>query len=133
MPNLPQKKLTKADVAAVLLLTALSLTLFFGLRNPVTPDAVFTVTTPAGSASYPLAQNAVISVESEGFTLTVTAEGGAVSVSEADCPDQVCKATGRITRPGQSIVCVPAQVVIRIESPGNAGEGGDGNADFILG
>lgn len=38
-----------------------------------------------------------------------------VYVSESDCPTQDCVHTGTITRAGQSIVCLPAQIVIHLE------------------
>lgn len=44
--------------------------------------------------------------------LKLTSSG--VSVEEANCPDQVCVKWGRISKPGQSIVCLPHKVVISI-------------------
>ena len=41
-------------------------------------------------------------------------EGGAAFV-ESGCPDQVCVRTGRLTSPGQSAVCLPQRIVLRIE------------------
>ena len=43
--------------------------------------------------------------------------GGAMGVRVAwsDCPTQDCVHTGTITRGGQSIVCLPARVIIRLE------------------
>ena len=40
---------------------------------------------------------------------------GGVRVEEADCPTQDCVHTGTITRAGQSIVCLPARIIIRLE------------------
>ena len=51
-----------------------------------------------------------------GYTLTVRAADGALAVTESDCPGQDCVRTGSISRAGQSIVCLPAQVVISLES-----------------
>ena len=42
-------------------------------------------------------------------------DGGAVSVTDSDCPTQDCVHTGAISRAGQSIVCLPAQVVVHLE------------------
>ena len=50
------------------------------------------------------------------YHLTVRICGGSVRVSESDCPGQDCVRTGSISRAGQSIVCLPAQVVISLES-----------------
>ena len=36
-------------------------------------------------------------------------------VADADCPTQDCVHTGTITRAGQSIVCLPAHIIIRLE------------------
>lgn len=52
---------------------------------------------------------------SRGYTLHVLVYDGEIRVSEADCPTQDCVHTGTITRTGQSIVCLPARVIIRLE------------------
>lgn len=43
----------------------------------------------------------------------ITREGAAFV--EADCPDQTCKKSGRIRRAGETAVCLPARVSIRVE------------------
>lgn len=50
-------------------------------------------------------------------------------VAWSDCPTQDCVHTGAITRGGQSIVCLPARIIIRLE--GGAPE--DGAVDAVLG
>lgn len=54
-------------------------------------------------------------VTSRGYTLRVAAEDGGVAVTESDCPTQDCVHTGVIRRAGQSVVCLPAQVVVHLE------------------
>ena len=49
-----------------------------------------------------------------GYTLTVDAADGRVDVTQSDCPTQDCKHSGAITRSGQSIVCLPARIVITL-------------------
>ena len=53
-----------------------------------------------------------------GYTLTVAAErdGDTVRlhVASADCPTQDCVHTGAISRSGQSIICLPARIVITL-------------------
>lgn len=46
--------------------------------------------------------------------LTVVIRDGKVWVENADCPDKVCEHTGRIGYGGQTIVCLPNEIVIRI-------------------
>ena len=63
----------------------------------------------------------------QGYTLHVRfcPDGQAgVEVSSADCPTQDCVHTGRISRPGQSIVCLPGRIVITLEG-GSASAGVD--------
>lgn len=55
-------------------------------------------------------------------------EGG-VRVSWADCPTQDCVRTGRITRGGQSIVCLPARIIVRLEG----GAADPDGVDAVLG
>lgn len=49
------------------------------------------------------------------YTLRVGTKDGGVAVTDSDCPTQDCVHTGVITRAGQSIVCLPAQVVVHLE------------------
>ncbi len=51
-----------------------------------------------------------------GYTLRVClTDGPGLRVAESDCPTQDCVHTGTITRTGQSIVCLPARIIIRLE------------------
>ena len=64
-----------------------------------------------------------------GYTLTVAFGNGGVKVLEADCPTQDCVHTGTITRNGQSIVCLPGRIIVRLE-----GGSADANApDVVIG
>lgn len=62
-----------------------------------------------------------------GYTLHVVLTAEGVWVEEADCPTQDCVHTGRISRGGQSIVCLPARVVIQLEG------GTDSSVDAVIG
>ena len=64
-----------------------------------------------------------------GYTLTVTAEDGGLRVSEADCPTQDCVHTGTISRSGQSIVCLPALIIIQL----TGGQADPGGVDVVIG
>lgn len=41
---------------------------------------------------------------------------GRIRIKSATCPDQICVRTGFISRPGQTIVCIPHQLVIELQS-----------------
>lgn len=46
---------------------------------------------------------------------TVEVAGRRIRMAGATCPDRICIRQGWVGRPGESIVCVPGEVVIRIE------------------
>ncbi len=54
-------------------------------------------------------------ITSRGIHLTVQTEKGSVFVSRSDCRDSICRNTPKIFRAGQSIVCAPAGIVVRIQ------------------
>ncbi len=68
-----------------------------------------------------------------GYTLTVAAErdGDTVRlhVASADCPTQDCVHTGAISRSGQSIICLPARIVITL----TGGAADSSGVDVVIG
>lgn len=60
------------------------------------------------------------------LTITLTPEGA--QVTHSDCPTQDCVRTGRVGRVGQSIICLPEQVVVKLEGTKHSGD-----PDLILG
>ena len=42
--------------------------------------------------------------------------GGSAVMEWADCPDQICVSHRQISRDGESIICLPNQVVVTIQS-----------------
>jgi len=63
-------------------------------------------------------------VEANGYTLHLALQPDGVTMAESDCPTQDCVHTGTITRSGQSIVCLPARVIVQLEG-GAASDGPD--------
>ena len=49
---------------------------------------------------------------------TVHVEPGAISVTEADCPDLICVYMGKLTGDGIPIICMPHRLMIYIEDSG---------------
>lgn len=50
---------------------------------------------------------------------TITIDGNSASISHATCEDQVCVRTGTLTRAGQSAVCLPHRVVLKLQAAEN--------------
>ena len=113
------------DAAALAALLALALLLLLWIRGGARGETAC-IRTPSGERRVPLRRDGVYVVESEGHTLTVAVEDGAVRVAESDCENQICVKSGAIRRAGQSIVCAPARVAVTVEGEAAA------DADWIL-
>lgn len=126
-PELKPKPLDALVVLAVLLLAAAAAWLSYGGRSG---DAL-TATVKHRSqvvAQVPLSsltEEKTVTIDGT-YHLTVTLDRTGAAVTESDCPGQDCLHTGRITRAGQSIVCLPEQVVVTLE-------GKTSSADVVLG
>lgn len=57
------------------------------------------------------------------YPLTVLVEPGAISVKQASCPDKICVRTGKISSPGQTIVCLPDKLIISIAGQNKQADG----------
>lgn len=66
-------------------------------------------------------------LEGEAAPLSAQKSGGVpgLRVVRADCPTQDCVRTGTIARSGQSIICLPARIIIRLEGGGADRSGPD--------
>lgn len=64
---------------------------------------------------YSLVSDAQIDIETAYGSNTVTVSGGFVSVTDADCPDKYCVSHVKISKEGETIVCLPHRLVIKIE------------------
>ncbi|MEG1426250.1 MAG: NusG domain II-containing protein [Oscillospiraceae bacterium] len=49
------------------------------------------------------------------FPLTVIFSAEGVSVENASCKDKICMKTGKIAKSGESIICLPARISIRLK------------------
>lgn len=126
-PELKPKPLDALVVLAVLLLAAAAAWLSYGGRSG---DALTATVKHRGQvvAQVPLSsltEEKTVTIDGT-YHLTVTLDKTGAAVTESDCPGQDCLHTGRITRAGQSIVCLPEQVVVTLE-------GKTSSADVVLG
>ena len=98
---------------AVILLSALFLfVLPFFAEEAATAEIVIAESGEIKTIS--LDKNQTYDITTRGVTLTVCVEDGMVFVSHSDCRDGICRNTPPISRAGQTIVCAPAGVVVRV-------------------
>lgn len=71
-----------------------------------------TIQAPDSSRALPLSADRDLRIMGLRGDVDVVVRGGAVSVSSAECPDQLCVRQGAVS--SGSIVCVPNGVAIRV-------------------
>lgn len=65
-------------------------------------------------AFLPLKEDDSIRIDTENGYNIVTVQDGTVTVTEADCRDQVCVEHKKIKKVGETIVCLPHKLVVEI-------------------
>ena len=128
-PSLRPKPLDALVAAAVVALAVVTALLFYGPRTGA--GQLTAVITQHGQTVRTVAltgldKELVIPLDDGTYHLTVRVSGDAAYIADSDCPGQDCVHTGAITRAGQSIVCLPAQVVVSLVSTSS-------NVDAVLG
>jgi hypothetical protein len=58
----------------------------------------------------------IVSGENDEYINRIVIKDGKASVSEANCPDGICVSHRAIGRTGETIVCLPHGLVVRIET-----------------
>ena len=119
----PELKFNRYDavVAAIVALLAVAVALWFYLPKTQSGELAVVISTGGEEAERVKLNNFTeTTVTHNGYTLRITADGSGVRVADSDCPTQDCVHTGTITRAGQSIVCLPAQVVVHLEGAASA-------------
>lgn len=104
--------LKKGDIliiASVLLISAVSSAFIFTGKNTGKTVTVQENNSTVYSGS--LFENKTIELEGN----TVVIENGSVFISNADCKNQICVNHMPITAGGESIICLPNQVLVEIE------------------
>lgn len=123
---MPKLKPTVADLVAVAAVLLLALGTWLAVLPGSAGSEVEISVADRATERYRLTEAHELRISSRGVDLTVVIDGGEVYVAEATCEDGVCLATGRISRSGESIICAPAGVAVRIV-------GGEANVDGIVG
>lgn len=79
---------------------------------------------------YPLEKDTDVEVERNGHLNVISIQNNSVYMKYSDCKNQVCVNTGKISRTGQIIVCLPNYVIVEIIGSEEGG-GEDETVDAI--
>lgn len=116
--SFPKKNKIRNDVilVTVILIIAVAGLLFINATK-VQGNRVVVKIDGVETESYSLSENAEFEIKTgknnENINVVVI-ENGKVRVTDADCPDGICKDYRPISYVGQTIVCLPHKVVIEI-------------------
>jgi len=107
------KKRIFADIVLICILLVLALSVFLVVELTRREGAYVVVSVDGGEVCrYSLSEDGEFLLN--GGTNTLVISGGEAYISEADCPDGLCVSQGRISRTGQTVVCLPNRVMLRI-------------------
>lgn len=103
----------KRDIIVILSLLAVSIVMLL-LVFLLSKNGEFVKVSVNGveSGIYSLAEDREISIN--GGTNILKIEGGKAFMITADCPDHTCVNTGKISKVGQSIICLPNKVTVTV-------------------
>ena len=112
-----QRKRLVCDLVLTLSLLVVSLSAFliFKLCSPI-GETVEVKIDGELVAEYPLSVDGVFTIN--GGTNILVIESGEAYIREASCPDGLCVGHGRISRKGESIVCLPNRVTVTVSGEG---------------
>jgi hypothetical protein len=98
--------------AVLVCLTAAS----FGVKNIFASEGSIVIIELAGNAVYKgdLLENRKVTVTGKFGDVRIQIRDGKVGVVSAECPNKVCVRTGWRSLAGESIICVPNRVLVKI-------------------
>jgi len=102
-------------VIGILLLSVCAWTLYHSLHSgkgslvQVTVDGTATHT-------FPLDTDQTYTIRTEGGYNVLKIKGGFASIAAADCPDKLCVHQKKISKQGETLVCLPHKTIVSVIS-----------------
>ena len=116
MPNESpsRKKATLMDLVLIVILLAAGAGLYLWQHSRSAGEKLMIWSDNELLASFSLSEDRIYTVTNDFGTNTVVIENGQAYVTDADCPDKICEQMGRISKPGETIVCLPHKLVVEV-------------------
>lgn len=76
----------------------------------------------------PLDTDTEFEVKIDNHINVVRVEKGFVSMLDADCPDKLCEKQGKIHNNGETIICLPNKIVIKVNTEKQSSDAVDAKA-----
>lgn len=108
-------------VLAVLALAAFGSVSLYSRLTTKEPEAVVYLNGEE-QGRYPLSEDTVVEMRLENGNYNILEiQDGKADITKASCPDKVCVKHHPISGQGESLVCLPNQLVVEIENGGESG------------
>jgi hypothetical protein len=108
--------LRPADFFFVIILIAISIGGFIHKSDATQEGKIYTIEVNRKTIhKRSLLTDTIIRVQGKTGDILVRTKNGMICISESSCPHKICVKTGWIKKPGESIICVPNRLVVRIE------------------
>lgn len=107
----------KADMLLAAALLLIAGILYLILRPGGTGAWVVVTANGDQIARYPLNCDLTVTIGEEDYNM-LEISGGTAAVTDANCGDRTCVGMGPVSREGETIVCLPHRLVIRVEGGG---------------
>ena len=117
-----QQKIGKKHIIADLILIAAVLVIalsVFLITEQRREDGVYVEVVIDGGRVEKFALSEDGSYSLNGGTNTLVIEDFGAYVTDSDCPDKTCERTGRISRVGERIICLPNKLEVRVVGAGD--------------
>ena len=108
------KPIRLGDCLVLLLILITAGLLFLASLLPKEAGKTLEVTYGDVKEQYSLQEDRELTVKANGHTLCIEIRDQKVKVLSSDCPDGVCRNSGEIEKAGETLICVPAGVLLRL-------------------
>ena len=105
----------RADIVLIILITAIAFFLMLILQHSAKGARAVILIDGKETESYDLTINRTVTLNTgNGGKNVLVILDGTCYMKESNCPDHICVQEGKISRKGQSIICLPHHLVIQI-------------------
>ena len=112
-----EKKLLKKNDFVLIGALFFIFLLIFLLINLLGKEGMMVTVSVDGNqtVSFPLSKDTEYTISGyNGGTNTLVIDNGAAYLKDTSCPDHLCEKMGKISKVGESVICLPNRVVVEI-------------------
>ena len=117
--NHMKQYIRKADIILLIVLVVVGLaSSAYVAMSRTTGETVIIEQNGKMYGKYSLFENTTVTIEGKHCTNVVTISGGQAKMESSTCKNQICVRHAAISEGGESIICLPNRVVVRVEGRG---------------